>query len=269
MTDSDSTTSARYGEAGNTVQLPSYEIAVQTHNLPPICALCAGLLESPHDGLNEKLPLPSSCQWNCCYRFVCGKCIQKTPRLASYCPLCQISVQPKQTISFRKLPPSYEEESTSAAVVALAEKPGIEMSSAGDVVHYVTPEDTVEGLCLTYGVPMSIFQQHNRLFSNNLLAARRTVLIPPGYYAGPSKSPGPERAEEEQRKVQVKRFQLTTKCVEYKVAEWYLREAQWSLEGALMRWADDDEWEREAIRRKRMGSGARGWTRISGGSGRR
>lgn len=173
-------------------------------------------------------------------------------------------------VSFRKLPPSYDESPESApSATALAEKPAPEAIS-GEVIHYVRPEDTVDGICLSYGIPTAIFRKHNRLFSDNLLIARRTVLIPAGYGSGASNSPTPQNGAEEQRKVQVKRFQLTTKCIEYKVAEWYLREAHWSLEDALMRWSDDDEWEREAIRRKRMGiSGANSTFFRRGTTGRR
>lgn len=43
----------------------------------------------------------------------------------------------------------------------------------------------------------------------------------------------------------LKKFQLRTKCVEWDVAKVYLEETKWDLEKAIVRWDEDERWERE------------------------
>jgi len=112
-------------------------------------------------------------------------------------------------------------------------------------------------------------RQHNALFSNHLLSARRTVSIPGSHYkGGVSLSPTPVEGEEErERKSKVRKFMVAVKCHQYDVAELYLKQAEGLLEEALERWREDERWEREnpfdgkgkgkeKIGKRRAGAGA-------------
>jgi hypothetical protein len=91
-------------------------------------------------------------------------------------------------------------------------------------------------------------------------------LFIPGY-TGPSLSCEPEDDEEsEMRKVALKRFQLLSKCVDYKMATIYMQSSDWDIESvhpgnalsrcteadwgkALQKYQDDLEWEKANPRR--------------------
>lgn len=81
-----------------------------------------------------------------------------------------------------------------------------------------------------YKVPIQEIRRANNLFgSDNLIHARHFILIP-GYH-GPSLSNEPEETEEvEIRKVALKRFQLVSKCVDYKMATIYMESSNWDIE---------------------------------------
>jgi len=81
-----------------------------------------------------------------------------------------------------------------------------------------------------YKVPVPEIRRANNLFGNdNLIHARHFILIP-GYH-GPSLSNEPEETEEvEMRKLALKRFQLVSKCVDYKMATIYMESSNWDIE---------------------------------------
>jgi hypothetical protein len=99
-----------------------------------------------------------------------------------------------------------------------------------DTIHHLSPTDTLTSLSLAYKVPISVLQQHNNLYSSNLLAGRKTLSVPASHYQGPPLSNPPDPAEE-RRKVRVRRFMVGSKCAEYKVAEVYLRQVAVDLAG--------------------------------------
>jgi len=84
-----------------------------------------------------------------------------------------------------------------------------------------------------YKIPIQDIRRANNLFGHdNLIHARHYVLIP-GYH-GPSLSQEPEETEEvEVRKVALKRFQLLSKCVDYKMATIYMESSGWDIEMVL------------------------------------
>ena len=81
-----------------------------------------------------------------------------------------------------------------------------------------------------YKIPVQDIRRANNLFGNdNLLHARYSVLIP-GYH-GPSLGREREETEEdEMRKIALKRFQLVSKCVDYKMATIYMESSSWDIE---------------------------------------
>ena len=87
---------------------------------------------------------------------------------------------------------------------------------APDVLHFLTPNDSVHSLALAYGVPANALRNTNNVYSDHLLQGRRTVLIPGEYYkCGVSLSPRPvEGEEEEARKHKVRRWMVTCKVAE-------------------------------------------------------
>lgn len=152
-----------------------------------------------------------------------------------------------------------------------------------DVLHHLHPTDTLASLSLSYHVPAPILRSHNNLFSDSLLAARRTLLIPGIHYQGPSLSGEPVESEEERIwKGRLRRFMVRSKCARYDVAEVYLKGAMGEkgssrngggiqmqvssedregdanerdevVEEAVMRWEDDERWEREHPYEKEKG----------------
>jgi len=77
---------------------------------------------------------------------------------------------------------------------------------------------------------VSEIRRANKLFGNDNLIHARHYLVIPGY-TGPSLSREPEDDEEsEMRKVALKRFQLMSKCVDYKMATIYMQSSDWNIE---------------------------------------
>lgn len=85
-----------------------------------------------------------------------------------------------------------------------------------------------------YKIPVQDIRRANGLFGHdNLIHARHYVTIP-GYH-GPSLSREPEEPEEvEIRKVALKRFQLFSKCVDYKMATIYMESSGWDIEMVIL-----------------------------------
>lgn len=85
-----------------------------------------------------------------------------------------------------------------------------------------------------YKIPVQDIRRSNTLFGNdNLIHARHSLLIP-GYH-GPSLSREPEETEEvEMHKVALKRFQLMSKCVDYKMATIYMESSGWDIESVSL-----------------------------------
>lgn len=202
------------------------------------CCICAQLLPRHGDGKCLDSKAASPYQYPCCGRLICRQCYYKSPRFDKYCLFCQISfgtnplpqglrdpppysrpTSPSGATDERRAtesdPPAYTapHASESATVVARAGS----NSTASDTVHYVDPaRDSVPSLSLLYGVPAAVLKVRNGLYSDRLLAARRTVVIPKEYYrAGVSFSPQPVHgAEEEERRHKI--WTLMQSC---KVAE--------------------------------------------------
>ena len=88
---------------------------------------------------------------------------------------------------------------------------------APDVLHFLTSSDTLQSLSLAYTTPVPVLRRTNNLFSDHLLAARRTILIPGEYYkGGMSLSPRPvEGEEEEAKRSKVRRWMVGCKVAEY------------------------------------------------------
>ena len=90
-------------------------------------------------------------------------------------------------------------------------------SPAPDVLHFLSPDDTLQSLSLAYGTPLPVLRSINNLFADHLLAARRTILIPGQYYkGGVSLSPRPVEGEEEElRRGKVRKWMVSCKVAEY------------------------------------------------------
>ncbi|KAF2228702.1 hypothetical protein EV356DRAFT_522092 [Viridothelium virens] len=235
------------------------------------CCTCASLLSSATD--SEK-PLTASRRVSCCGRAICTKCIASNPRFSTYCPYCQVSSTPSSIPQGLRDPPAYSPPAspptphfdTPPASDTDSEVPPpaySAYSSTGtqafdlpkdakspvptpDVLHFLHPDDTISSIALRYRVPLQILRTHNSLFSDSLLQARRTILIPGAYYHGPSLSARPvEGEEEEARKGKVRRFMVTCKVAEYDIALLYLKQTDYDLDEAVMRFQEDEQWEKE------------------------
>ncbi len=84
------------------------------------------------------------------------------------------------------------------------------------MLHFLTPEDSIQSLSLAYGVPANIIRKTNNVYQDHLVQGRRTVLIPGEYYkGGVSFSPKPlEGEEEELKKQKVRRWMVGCKVAE-------------------------------------------------------
>lgn len=87
---------------------------------------------------------------------------------------------------------------------------------AEDVLHFLTPNDTMSSLSLAYGVPIDALRKTNNVFADHLIQGRKTVLIPGEYYkGGVSLSPQPVESEEEElKKNKIRRWQVACKVAE-------------------------------------------------------
>jgi hypothetical protein len=196
--------------------------------------------------------MPSDRTLPCCGRTICGNCIYGNQRFATYCPFCQISTGPSPLPQGLKNPPSYsegEKNSSGGGGGATSSPPGYEQAArenegedalpsyasisssninatneksqpqdqAEDVLHFIDhTRDSMQSLSLRYGVPIDVLRRKNGITADQLLLARRTVLIPGEWYkGGVSLSPRPVEGEEEERKKGiVRRFMVGCKVPE-------------------------------------------------------
>ena len=88
---------------------------------------------------------------------------------------------------------------------------------SGDVLHFIdSRRDTLASLSFQYGTPVDALRRANAIWSDNLLHARRTLIIPGEFYrAGISLSPRPVDGEEEEiRKSKVRRWMVACRVSE-------------------------------------------------------
>lgn len=149
-------------------------------------------------------------------------------------PFCQISSKPTSLPQGLRDPPSYTPPSASKppppshlppaytddlpSYTDSQSPPPEKAQPAEDVLHFLDHEkDTLAGLSLRYGVPLEALRKANKISADNLLLARRTILIPGEFYkGGVSLSPRPvEGEEEEKRKSKIRQFMVACKVSEY------------------------------------------------------
>ena len=116
-----------------------------------------------------------------------------------------------------------------------------------DTLHFLNHEhDSIGSLSLRYDVPADALRNKNKISSDHLLLARRTILIPGEFYKqGVSLSPRPIQGEEDEiRKGKIRRFMTTCKVSDYDIALLYLEQADYDLSTAMEAYYEDDKWER-------------------------
>jgi hypothetical protein len=225
---------------------------------PAACCTCATLLSDtkiPYSIDSEK-PLSFDRTLECCGRTICASCQYDNPRFQTYCPFCQISCGPSPLpANGLRLPPAYSTSSKSeaqqiqilppayASITAPAAA-GSQPPETDGVVHFLTADDSIPSLSLAYQVPISVLRTHNSVFSDNLLMARKWILIPRSHYQGPPLSLPPD-PEEEERKNKLRRWMVATKCPDYDVATLYLKGSEHNLEAAVEAFRADEQWEKE------------------------
>ncbi|KAK5164462.1 uncharacterized protein LTR77_009668 [Saxophila tyrrhenica] len=224
------------------------------------CATCAQKYDSGLDPASEKPLLPGR-HLDCCGRSICSRCLNQNKRYESYCPYCQISSEPSSLPQGLRDPPAYSSlddriptsSNEKDELPAYSQHEPVRTTEkeseqpAQDVLHFVTPDDSIQSLSLAYGVPANVLRKTNNVYQDNLLQGRRTVLIPGEYYkGGVSLSPRPiEGEEEEMKKQKLRRWMVGCKVAEYDVAVLYLQQADWNLEAAIEAYKDDERWEKE------------------------
>ncbi|KAI9809795.1 MAG: hypothetical protein M1825_000228 [Sarcosagium campestre] len=170
-----------------------------------------------------------------------------TPSASAHTPTSSVSEDEPPAYDSSEQPPREAKPQSSSS------KPHFE-----DVLHFVHPDqDSVRSLSLRYGVPPDALRQRNNLYSDHLLAARRTVLIPGEFYqGGVSLSPQPVDGEEEElRKAKVRRWMVACKVVEYDMALIYLEQAGYDLDAAVDAYYADEKWEADNPLRTRIRNG--------------
>ncbi|PPJ49733.1 hypothetical protein CBER1_02861 [Cercospora berteroae] len=224
------------------------------------CATCASRFDSPLDPVSEKPLLPGR-DLDCCGRAICSRCLNQNKRYETYCPYCQITTEPSLLPQGLKDPPAYSDDRLPPRRTVLDDEPPaysehqpvqplLEKQNhkvAEDVLHFLTPNDSMSSLSLAYGVPIDALRKTNNVFADHLIQGRKTVLIPGEYYkGGVSLSPQPiESEEEELKKNKIRRWQVACKVAEYDVAQLYLKNAEWDLQAAIDAYRDDEQWEKD------------------------
>ncbi|KIW05060.1 uncharacterized protein PV09_04215 [Verruconis gallopava] len=245
------------------------------------CCTCAALLSSIPPNYDEKTEKPVARherRLDCCVRAICARCTTDNPRFQTYCPFCQISLMPTALPQGLKDPPPYAppaddldgEEGYESSIPDsmftstyselpqysdLYQRPqwlSEKQSQVGeDVLHFVDPvNDSVNTLAIRYGVPADAIRKKNGIFQDNLLAGRKTILIPGEYYKGGiSLSPQPIDGEEEElRKSKIRKWMVACKVHDvppkyrYDVAILYLKQADYNLDAAIRTYKEDEEW---------------------------
>ena len=198
------------------------------------CATCAQTYDTP----SEK-PLFPGRTLPCCNRTICARCLNQNKRFETYCPYCQISTAPSslpqglrdrpayssletENVSARgtsddeALPPPYYQAGNYCENGNTSDEKGGAAAPADDVLHFVAPGDSMRSLALAYDVPVAALRKTNNIYSDHLIQARKTLLIPGEYYkGGVSLSPRPLESEEEEiKKNKVRRWMVACKVAE-------------------------------------------------------
>lgn len=193
------------------------------------CATCAQAYSTP----SEK-PLFPGRTLPCCNRTICARCLNQNKRYETYCPYCQITTAPSSLPQGLRDPPAYsslQQPQANAPQDAsgeddlppydagsytgnVSEKGGV--APAEDVLHFVAPGESMKSLALAYDVPIDALRKTNNIYSDHLVQARKTLLVPGEYYkAGVSLSPRPLESEEEEiKKNKVRRWMMACKVAE-------------------------------------------------------
>lgn len=156
-------------------------------------------------------------------------------------------------------PPPYTPQTTTTNAPSPPDYPSSSSSSEkqSPTLHHLHPSDSIPSLSLSYRIPAPLLRSYNRLPSDHLLPARRTILIPPGY-SSVSLSPHPIESEEETvRKTMIRRWMVATKIADYEVACLYLEQGGWDLDRAVETVLEDERWERDHPNPGRKGKGVR------------
>ncbi|KAG4444066.1 hypothetical protein IFR05_000419 [Cadophora sp. M221] len=241
------------------------------------CCTCATLLKNVLPQYDEKSEKPKAHdrRLECCERVICGNCIADNQRFATYCPFCQVSTKPSPLPQGLRDPPTYTPPSSTSKTpqespaysdelpsyssltnpqTVLPEKSSSNNQPVEDVLHFLDHKnDTLTSLSFRYGVPIAALRKANKITSDHLLLARRTVIIPGEYYkGGVSLNPRPvEGEEEERRKGIVRRWMVACKVSDvapkyrYDVALIYLKQVDYDLEAAIDAYKEDERWEKE------------------------
>lgn len=225
---------------------------------PEVCCTCAKFLNDtkiPYDAESEK-PIVLDRNLECCGRSICASCQHRNPRFQTYCPFCQISSGPSALpATGLRLPPSYSRSARETAPLHDDQPPAYESIAripnhdsrppeTEDVVHFLNSDDTIASLSLAYKVPQPVLRSYNNVYSDNLLAARKWLLIPKAFYRGPPLSAPPD-PEEEEKKNKLRRWMVTTKCADYDIATIYLKGSDYNLDLAIEAFRVDEEWEKD------------------------
>jgi hypothetical protein len=193
------------------------------------CATCA----QSYNTSSEK-PLFPGRTLPCCNRTVCARCLNQNKRFETYCPYCQISTAPSSLPQGLRDPPAYSTlETKSAPPQETSDDEALppyqarsyggdtnnekgSAAPADDVLHFVAPEDSMRSLALAYDVPIAALRKTNNIYSDHLVHARKTLLIPGEFYkGGVSLSPRPLESEEEEiKKNKVRRWMVACKVAE-------------------------------------------------------
>ena len=228
---------------GRRLSIPTYTGLKTDQMSSNACATCAQVLDTSQDAVPDKTPLPGR-RLECCGRSICAPCLSTNPRYQTYCPYCQITSSPSVLPQGLREPPSYEStleqagksppENKSSCVrreqgddrppaysvhgpVQPPSDKHTREKDAPDVLHFLTPQDSLRSLSLAYGVPIGALRKANNIYSDHLVQGRRTVLIPGEHYQGGlSLSPRPVEGEEEEAKKQkIRRWMVACKVSEY------------------------------------------------------
>mmetsp|Transcript_6489 Transcript_6489/g.10610 ORF Transcript_6489/g.10610 Transcript_6489/m.10610 type:complete len:222 (+) Transcript_6489:220-885(+) len=112
----------------------------------------------------------------------------------------------------------------------------VTVESSSIVEHVVLLDDTLQGLCLRYGVSAVALRRLNN-FSGNAFRSRKVLRVP-------LEKGATIRPQESTHNVLLQKFKNTTSEPDTE-AKFYLEENEWDLSRALADWSGDEKWIRE------------------------
>jgi len=177
---------------------------------------------------------------------ICSGCFDTNPFLSCFsCGFCDASVT--------SCPSAMSDNGSelSHETICPLSAPTIPPAKNTPLIHTLQRSDTLAGLSLKYNVDLCELRKTNKLFSDSLLHARRTIIVPTKVeQEEPNDLEQPTQqsfffSEPKDMRWLVKQFQLVTNCLDAPVCRKYLENNGWSVPRSVQAYEEDLVYERK------------------------